>query len=197
MHKNKDFQGINFADIKKFQTVEGRYRNKITGKALSFLKGTLTMSPHDRLTAEEALLHPYFEDQRLKDEELADFNQANDPKVFSHVNFNKNNHTQRLDSTKATDGGGKEERRNSNSKNTQVKIRIKTIVENPQQENKRKSGVQSMQGGKVSPIGFSDEAVGMNSTKKGPKTYYNIYEKNNQFEDAKYYKQNQWRVFFH
>lgn len=184
MDRNKDFKGINFPELKKFQTVEGRYKNKINGKALNFLKGTLTMSPHNRLTAEECLCHPYFEDLRLKDPELADINKA-----FDH---------NRIESTKATDGGtasgggGMEDRRSSNPKNNQVKIRIKTITENPLQESKRKSGVQSMEDGKASPMGFSEETMGI-PAKKSPKTYYNIYEKNNQFEDSKYYKQNLWR----
>jgi serine/threonine protein kinase len=185
MDRNKDFKGINFPELKKLQTIEGRYKNKISGKALNFLKGTLTMSPHNRLTAEECLCHAYFEDLRLKDPDLQDLNKA-----FDH---------NRIESTKATDGGtaggGMEERRNSSSKNNQVKIRIKTITENPLQESKRKSGVQSMEDGKQSPIGFSEDQMGMTS-KKSPKTYYNIYEKNNQFEDSKYYKQNLWRVIF-
>lgn len=77
MAKNKDFKGIGFPDMKKYMTAEGRYKGKITGQALSFLKGTLTMSPLERycifclikfrLTAEECLCHPYFEDLRQKD----------------------------------------------------------------------------------------------------------------------------------
>lgn len=70
--RNKDFANINFPDFKKFQTLDIRYRNKITGKALSFLKGTLTMSPNERLTAEECLCHSWFEDLRLRDPELAE-----------------------------------------------------------------------------------------------------------------------------
>ena len=34
--KNRDFAGIRFPDFSNYQTLEIRYRNRITGKALSF-----------------------------------------------------------------------------------------------------------------------------------------------------------------
>ena len=112
MSKNKDFAGVNFPELTKWQTVELRYRNKITGKALSFLRGALAMSPQDRLTAEECLCHPWFEDLRTRDPELAELNKLYDQN--------------RIESTKCTDGGQNTRNTSSTTKNNQVKIRIKT-----------------------------------------------------------------------
>lgn len=60
--------GVNLTTMKgKPETVEKRYLGKISKKALSFLKGTLRLDPNKRMTIEEALEHPYFEDLRESD----------------------------------------------------------------------------------------------------------------------------------
>lgn len=48
-----------------------RYGGRIKGKALKFLCGLLEMSPSARLTADQALMHTYFDDIRKDD---VDFN---------------------------------------------------------------------------------------------------------------------------
>lgn len=176
--KNPDFAGINFPDSKRFQTLDVRYKNKVEGKALSFQKGTLTMSPSDRLTAEECLQHPYFEDLRTRDPELAELNKA----------FIEN----RIESTKCTDGG-QDTRMTSSTTNNQVnKIRIKTLNEKhynnsipqnsnsiPQQE--RKSIGQSVE----RSIGNNQIVFSDHDINKASKTYYNLHMQNSQFESTK------------
>lgn len=46
----------------KPETLERRYAGKMTEIELSIMKGLLEMDPNKRLTAEDALKHPYFED---------------------------------------------------------------------------------------------------------------------------------------
>ena len=170
--KNRDFAGIRFPDFSNYQTLEIRYRNRITGKALSFQKGTLAMSPMERLTADECLCHPYFEDLRVKDPELADLTKTLDPN--------------RIESTKCTDGGQDTRMTSSTTKNNQVKIRIKTQVENPMQGDKnRKSLVhQSIEHKIPSPLTFSDHDINIGKNNIS-KTYYNLHLQNNQFENQK------------
>ena len=63
---NKNFKGINIDYMgQNHTTLERRYRNKINGKEMDFLKGTLCMSPNHRFTVDECLMHPYFEDLRV------------------------------------------------------------------------------------------------------------------------------------
>jgi cyclin-dependent kinase-like len=45
----------------KPETIERRYLGKITKKALSFMKALLKYSSEERLSAKEALNHPYFD----------------------------------------------------------------------------------------------------------------------------------------
>lgn len=52
---------MDFPNIKNYQTVAGRYK-RVTGPALDFLRATLTMSPRERITADEGLMHPWFTD---------------------------------------------------------------------------------------------------------------------------------------
>ena len=107
-------------------------------------------------------MHPYFEDLRLKDPELID------------LGLNIDN---RLESTKAhskvTDvrefTGDK---RGGSTKNNN--IRIKTVVENPDQ--KRKSYTQNFGVTKINQLSFSDENVGLSTSKAGQKTYLKLYE---------------------
>ena len=56
--------GIKFPKINNLDSLELRYFGKTTQKGLSFLKGVLKMSPSERLTAIDALKHPYFDDIR-------------------------------------------------------------------------------------------------------------------------------------
>ena len=46
------------------ETLEKRYTGKITGNAMDFMKSCLQMQISDRITAAEALNHPYFDEVR-------------------------------------------------------------------------------------------------------------------------------------
>lgn len=62
--KNKRFIGIKFPKINNIESLELRYFGKTSQKGLNFLKGVLKMAPSERLTAIDALKHPYFDDIR-------------------------------------------------------------------------------------------------------------------------------------
>jgi cyclin-dependent kinase-like len=59
--KNPRFIGMRFPEMNRPETLEKKYLGKLSKKALSFMKSCLKMDPSDRLTASEALSHPYFE----------------------------------------------------------------------------------------------------------------------------------------
>ena len=55
---------MKFPDIQNLETIDKRYLGKLSPKALNFLKQLLKMNPADRLTAFDALKHPYFDGLR-------------------------------------------------------------------------------------------------------------------------------------
>ena len=59
--KNPRFVGLKFPDCGRPQTLEARYKRKLPKAALAFMNALLRMDPAERLTASEALAHPYFE----------------------------------------------------------------------------------------------------------------------------------------
>jgi cyclin-dependent kinase-like len=61
---NPRFIGLKFPEITNPETLERRYVGIFPKKALSLMKGLLEMDPYKRLTAEEAIRHPYFEELR-------------------------------------------------------------------------------------------------------------------------------------
>ena len=62
--KNPHFLGLRFPEVAKFETLEKKYMGKISKVALNFMKSLLCMDPADRLTASEAVKHPYFDSFR-------------------------------------------------------------------------------------------------------------------------------------
>ena len=52
---------MKFPDIQNLDSIDKKYFGKIEPKGLSFIKALLKMNPKERITAEEALNHPYFE----------------------------------------------------------------------------------------------------------------------------------------
>lgn len=52
---------MRFPEISSLDTIEKRYLGKINQKGLSFVKGLLKMEPSQRLSAIDALKHPYFD----------------------------------------------------------------------------------------------------------------------------------------
>jgi len=55
---------MKFPDIQNLDTIDKRYLGKLPPKAVHFLKQLLKMNPADRLTAIDALKHPYFDGLR-------------------------------------------------------------------------------------------------------------------------------------
>jgi serine/threonine protein kinase len=66
--KNKIFRGEKMPDIKTPVRLQSRYKSKIEGEALEILLAMLEMDPERRITAKEALSHPYFRENRAKEQ---------------------------------------------------------------------------------------------------------------------------------
>ncbi|CAD8192140.1 unnamed protein product [Paramecium octaurelia] len=62
--KNPRYVGMKFHEITKPDTIEKKFQSKLSLKAISFIKGLLKMDPSKRMTAFEALEHPYFDGMR-------------------------------------------------------------------------------------------------------------------------------------
>ena len=62
--KNQRFNGLKFPDISKPETLEKRYMSSLSKKAQSLMAGLLEMDPAKRMTGEQALQHPWFDDIR-------------------------------------------------------------------------------------------------------------------------------------
>lgn len=58
---------MKFPEVNKPETLEKKYLGKLSKKALSFMKSLLRMDPTQRMSADEVLIHPYFEGLREKD----------------------------------------------------------------------------------------------------------------------------------
>ena len=67
--KNPHFIGLKFPEVPKPETLERRYTGKLGRVPISFMKALLKMDPTQRMTASEALQHPYFEALRTEGEE--------------------------------------------------------------------------------------------------------------------------------
>lgn len=63
--------GYKFPDLSKPDTLERRYAGKMSKQALQFLDGVLKLDPRERLTARDALFHPFFDGLRSPEEEQA------------------------------------------------------------------------------------------------------------------------------
>eukprot|EP00397_Hematodinium_sp_SG-2012_P014720 GEMP01014976.1.p1 GENE.GEMP01014976.1~~GEMP01014976.1.p1 ORF type:complete len:515 (+),score=126.80 GEMP01014976.1:238-1782(+) len=59
--RNPRFHSLKFPDMSSPETLEKRYCRKMSKAALSFMKGVLSMEPMKRLSAADAVKHPYFE----------------------------------------------------------------------------------------------------------------------------------------
>jgi serine/threonine protein kinase len=58
---------MRFPEIHTLDTLEKKYIGKLSPKALNFLKQLLRMNPAERISAAEALMHPYFDGLREDD----------------------------------------------------------------------------------------------------------------------------------
>ena len=61
--------GYKFPDVTKPDTLEKRYVGKLSKQALSLMEELLQMDPRERITAREALFHPYFDGLRNENDE--------------------------------------------------------------------------------------------------------------------------------
>jgi cyclin-dependent kinase-like len=68
-NSNPRFNGLKFPDLTKPETLEKRYMSSLSKKALSLMVGLLSMDPAYRLTGEQALQHPWFDDIRNPEED--------------------------------------------------------------------------------------------------------------------------------
>ena len=65
--RNIRFKGLKFPDVSHPETLEKRYKGVMNKLEIDIVKGLLEMDPKKRLTALEALHHPYFDEIRDSD----------------------------------------------------------------------------------------------------------------------------------
>lgn len=58
---------MKFPEIHNLDKLEKKYFGKVCQKGMSLIKGFLKLNPAERLTAAEALEHPFFEPERQSD----------------------------------------------------------------------------------------------------------------------------------
>lgn len=176
--QNRAFKNANLEVAKNPTKLANRYKNIIKDDAFEFIKGLLEMSPKTRLTAGEALMHPYFKKNREKDAEFI----GNMAEAHSHED--------RLDTRLLDDQlSNRNNRMNLNgttslNRNPPKNIRISSLHD--PSADKRLGNFAKI--GKL-PGMASEENLSSTLTKQTmPKTYYNVYE--NQDSEKKYIKTN-------
>lgn len=107
--KNPRFLGLAFPDVSKPETLQKHYIGKMSKKAISLMNGFLEMDPARRITAIEALAHPYFDG--VRDEETSNL-------IRTYLKRSRgSNSSSRIDGrSKAMKRKSSTEKRNSNSK---------------------------------------------------------------------------------
>lgn len=156
---NPLFLGYKFPDLRKPDTIEKRYVGLLSKKALNLMSGMLKIIPEERLTAAEALLHPYFDGIRDPDLE----NILKRDKISTKNLIRGNIHQEKLmkrlknkNSLSPHEGGSRERskpRANRFSDNNS-KSRIKIKKENPY-KSLSKGRMNNKHKGKP-PINFQD-----------------------------------------
>ena len=73
--KNPRYLGLKFPEISRLETIEKRFL-KLEGKALDFLYRLLKMEPGERMTAAEALMHPYLNESYERPQTTASVSRA-------------------------------------------------------------------------------------------------------------------------
>lgn len=87
---------MKFKEVKKTNTLDKRYLGKISKRGMAFIKAILKMDPKERLTSQQALEHPYFEDLRASEinekliQKAADMSKK--PTLEIAANFGENGH---------------------------------------------------------------------------------------------------------
>ena len=88
LHSNEQLKHLNFKCPENYQTLERRYKRKMDSEGLDLLLSLLEMDPRKRITASEALKHPYFSSMHGEDFLEASIKQI---KEKSHLNEFKEN----------------------------------------------------------------------------------------------------------
>jgi len=167
---NKNLKGVNLDQYKNPVKLSNRYKGVIKDEsAMEFLKGLLEMSPKTRLTATEALMHPYFKKNREKDPEMAGRERTPEREEDQH---SSNGIDDQLS------GRGRESNRMNLNGTSSLNRNVKNIRISSLQE----SSLDKRTGGNFSKIGklpgmASEENLSSTLSKpQMPKTYYNVYE---------------------
>lgn len=107
--KNPRFLGLSFPDVSKPETLQKHYVGKMSKKAISLMCGFLEMDPAKRITALEAMAHPYFDG--IRDEEVNNL-------IRTYMKRSRgSNSSSRIDGrSKAIKRKSSTEKRSSNSK---------------------------------------------------------------------------------
>lgn len=175
---NRAFKNAHLDGAKNAMKLGNRYKNIIKDDALEFIKGLLDMSPKTRLTANEALMHPYFKKNREKDsefagrgEETATRDETTQARTMIDEHLSARSNRVNLNGTTSL---------TRNPKN----IRISSLHD--PNADKRMGNFGKI--GKL-PGMVSEENLSSTLTKQTmPKTYYNVYD--NQDSEKKYIKTN-------
>jgi len=176
---NRNFKAANPEAGKNPIKVTNRYKGIVKDEALEFLKCLLEMSPKLRITAQEALLHPYFKKNRDKDPE---FMGAEDtPSGFKIRNMSP----EVDDQTSARNISQRMTLNGTTSLNRNLKnIRVSSLQESSLD---KKLGTLSKIG-KLPGMSSEEHITGSLNKPIMPKTYYNVYE--SQDADKKKIKNN-------
>jgi len=84
---NPRFGGYKMENVLKPETLERKYYGKLNKQAFSFLKLMLKLDPRERITGNEVLMHPYFDEIRNEDPEFAGGNNiCNNPANNNVIN---------------------------------------------------------------------------------------------------------------
>lgn len=78
--KNPRYLGLKFPEITKFETLEKRYL-KVDRKAIDFMYRLLKMEPTERMTASEALQHPYLNENYERPQTTASISRTDSSKA--------------------------------------------------------------------------------------------------------------------
>lgn len=86
---NDHLRSLKLPEVKKYQTLQKRYRRQVDAEGLDLLSKLLEMDPRKRLTAAEALNHPYFS-SIVREENTVDHKQTEKHSEVNKENLNEN-----------------------------------------------------------------------------------------------------------
>ena len=89
-NKNKHFSGLKLPKITKTESIEKKYSEKIDKLGIQFINDLLQLNPTKRLTASEALTHPYFQGIIIDKRPQTSISVERGRSVLSTYYYNKN-----------------------------------------------------------------------------------------------------------